>query len=247
MRFIQHGLAALSLSLVAIVAGAAPAEPVSGSDYRTLDKPQATESGKKVEVIEFFWYACPHCAAFEPSLADWVKKQGDHIVFKRVPVAFNESFGPQQRLYYSLEAMGKAEEFQTKIFNAIHAKRQSLNTEGPIIDFVASQGVDKAKFVDLYNSFGVQTKVRRAVQVQEGYKVDGVPMIAIDGRYVTSPSIVGAGIGNQPEAVQQAAALQVMDWLVAKAAKEHKSVATPVTADTKAAPVKKPAAKEAAK
>lgn len=248
MRFLQHLFAALSLSFVAVAAVASPASPVSGAEFRTLDKPQPTEAGKKVEVIEFFWYSCPHCNAFEPSLSDWVKKQGDNIVFKRVPIAFNESFGPEQRLYYALEALGKSEELQKKIFHAIHVDRKALNKENTITDYVVSQGIDKAKFADLYNSFGVQTKVRRAVQLQEAFKVDGVPMIAIDGHYVTSPSIVGTGLGNQPEPVLQAATLQVMDWLVAKAAKEHQPAAA--AAETKAAPTvaqKKPVKTASAK
>src|SRR5438034_7584025 len=103
MRFVQHLLAVISLSLFAATAGATAASPVSGSDYRTLEKAQQTDSGKKVEVTEFFWYACPHCNAFDPALTEWVKKQGDNIAFKRVPVAFRESFIPQQKLYYTLE------------------------------------------------------------------------------------------------------------------------------------------------
>ena len=215
----------LSLGLMAAAAHAAPSAPVNGADYRSLEKAQSTDSGKKVEVTEFFWYSCPHCSAFEPALADWVKKQGDTIVFKRVPVAFRESFLPQQRLYYALEAMGKADEMQKKVFHAIHVERKNLDTDAAIADFVAAQGIDRKKFTDVYTSFGVQSKVRRAAQLQEAYKIDGVPMIAIDGRYLTSPSIIGAAVGNQPETSLQTSALQVMDWLVAKSAKEHKSAA----------------------
>ncbi len=253
MRFLQYVLAVLSLSFIAPGVHATPASPVNGAEYRTLDKPQPTDAGKKIEVIEFFWYSCPHCNAFEPSLSDWVKKQGDNILFKRVPVAFNESFGPEQRLYYALEAMGKSEEMQKKIFHAIHVDRLALNKDGPITDFIVKQGIDKTKFLELYNSFSVQTKVRRAVQLQEAFRVDGVPMIAIDGRFVTSPSIVGATMGNQPEPALQSAALQVMDWLVAKVAAERK----PAVAEAKAAPTAaqkdkvkgaaKPSAKEALK
>lgn len=240
MYFVQRVIAAASLSLFAFAAHASPANPVSGADYRTLATPQQTDSGKKVEVTEFFGYFCPHCNSFEPALADWVKKQGDNIVFKRVPVAFNDSAAPQQRLYYTLEAMGKAEEFQRKVFNAIHVDRQPLNADGPIIEFVAKQGLDKAKFTDLYNSFSVQSKVRRAVQLQGAYKVDGVPMIAIDGRFVTSPSIVAASVGEQPEAALQVASLQVMDALVARVIKERKPAAA-------AAPATKPVPPAAAK
>jgi thiol:disulfide interchange protein DsbA len=217
MRIVLKTLAAISLSLFTAAVIASPASPQNGKDYRTLDKVQQTESNKKVEVIEFFSYACPHCGAFEPPLAEWVKKQGDNIVFKRVPVGFRPQWVPLQQLYYALEAMGKADELSKKIFNAIHVDRQTLDNEAAIGEFVAKQGIDKKKFLDTYNSFSVQTKVRRTASLLEAYKVDGVPMIAIDGRYKTAPSIIGASIGNQPEHVLGAATLQVMDALVAKA------------------------------
>lgn len=217
MRFHQKVLAALSFCLVAAGVGASPTNPTSGAEYRTLQTPQPTDSGKKVEVTEFFWYSCPHCNAFEPDLSNWVKKQGDKIVFKRVPVIFREEMIPEQRLYYTLEAMGKAEEFQTKIFKAIHVEHQRLDNTAAIVDYVVKQGIDKQKFLDLYNSFGVESKIKRAAQLQQAYAIDGVPTIAIDGRYTTSPGIVGTTMGNQPEPVLHAAALQVMDALVIKA------------------------------
>jgi thiol:disulfide interchange protein DsbA len=220
MRFLQHVLAALSLTLVTATAGAAPANPQNGVDYRTLDKAQQTDSGSKVEVTEFFWYSCPHCFAFEPSLTEWVKKQGDKIVFKRVPVAFRDSFVPQQKLFYTLEAMGKLDQLHQKVFHAIHVERQSLDTDASVTDFMVKQGVDKNKFLEVYNSFGVQAKARRATQLQAAYQIEGVPTVAIDGRFLTAPSIVAAGIGNQPEPALHSATLQVMDALVARAAKE---------------------------
>jgi thiol:disulfide interchange protein DsbA len=116
--------------------------------------------------------------------------------------------------------MGKAGEMNPKIFRAIHVDRQTVDTDDTILDFVVKQGIDKKAFTALYTSFGVQTKVRRAAQLQESYRVDGVPMIAIGGRYITSPSIAGATMANQPESMQQAASLQVMDALVLKAAAE---------------------------
>lgn len=225
MRFFPRLLATLGFGLLALSAAASasasPASPQNGRDYRTLDPAQQTAPGSKVEVTEFFWYSCPHCAAFEPDLEAWVKKQGDKITFKRVPIAFRDSFIPQQKLYYTLEAMGKVGELHQKVFNAIHVQRQRIDTDAEIADYIAKQGIDRQKFLDLYNSFGVQTKARQATQLQNAYKVDGVPMVAIDGRYLTSPSIVGASIGNQPEAVLQSSTMQVMDFLVAKAAKER--------------------------
>lgn len=219
MRFIQHLLAVATLSLMAATAGASPTAPVNGTDYRTLEKAQQTDSGKKVEVTEFFWYSCPHCEALDPSLEAWVKKNADKIVFKRVPIAFRDSFIPQQKLYYTIEALGMVDTMHARVFRAIHKERQTLDTDKQILDFAAKQGVDIKKFTETYNSFGVQTKVSRAKQLQAAYKVDGVPMIAIDGRYITSPSIVGAGLGNRPESILHEATLQVMDHLVAKLAK----------------------------
>jgi thiol:disulfide interchange protein DsbA len=222
MRFLARLAVACSFGLLALTAGASPANPQAGVDYRVLDKAQPTESGAKVEVLEFFWYACPHCHSLEPALADWVKKQGDRISFKRVPVVFRDTFIPQQKLYYSLEAMGELPRLHNKVFSAIHVDRLPLSTDASIADFVAKNGVDKAKFQEVYNSFAVQTKVRRAAQLQADYKIDGVPTLAIGGKYLTSPSIVGEKMGNQPETVLHNAALQVASHLVDKVAKEGK-------------------------
>lgn len=222
MRLLQKLLAIASLSLFAAAAGASPSSPVNGTDYRTLDKAQATSAGKKVDVAEFFWYSCPHCNALEPTLEAWVKKNADRINFKRVPVIFRDTFIPQQKLYYTLEAMGLVDTLHAKVFRAIHAERQRLDTDKQIADFIAKQGVDMKKFNDTYNSFGVQAKVRQAAQLQNDYQIDGVPTIAVDGRYLTSPSIVGAGLGNRPEQVLFDATTQVLDFLVTKSAAGRK-------------------------
>ncbi len=157
MRFHQKLLAAVSFGLLALTASvgasASPANPQVGSDYRVLEQAQPTDSGNKVEVIEFFWYDCPHCAAWDPSLTAWVKKQGDKINFKKVPVAFRDTFVPQQKLYYTLEAMGKAEELTPKIFRAIHVDGERINTDKTILAYIEKIGLDKQKFLDLYNSF----------------------------------------------------------------------------------------------
>jgi len=226
MRFLQHAIAALSLSLVAAVAGATPANPQNGVDYRTLEPAQPTESGSKVEVTEFFWYSCPHCFALEPSLEAWVKKQGDRINFRRVPVQFRPSMVPEQKLYYTLEALGKVDQMHKKVFDAIHLQHQRLDNDAAIVDFVVKNGIDKQKFLDIYNSFGVATKVRRAVQLEQDYRVDGVPLIAIDGRYETSPSIVEASAGAKTEADLHKATLQVMDALVARVEQQKKAGGT---------------------
>jgi len=161
-----------------------------GSDYLKLSRPAPVDApADKVEVIEFFWYSCPHCNAFEPAFDAWAKKQPAHVVVKRAPVAFQDSFVPQQRLYYALEAMGKVEELHRKVFHAIHTERQRLATQDQIADWVAKQGVDRSKFLEAYNAFGVAGKARRATQLQDAYQVDGVPSLGIAGKYFTSGSL----------------------------------------------------------
>lgn len=218
MRLLSRFFMAVGFSLLAASASATPDNPQNGKDYLTLDKAQPTQAAGKVEVTEFFWYSCPHCNTLEPALAAWVKQQGDKIVFKRVPVVFRESFVPQQRLYYALEAMGKADEFQTKVFNAIHVKRQRLETEEQIVDFIVKEGLDKKKFLDFYHSFTVNTQIARAAQLQKHYQIEGVPTLAVDGRYLTSPSIISEGNGRMPDPALHAATTKVLDNLVARSA-----------------------------
>jgi protein dithiol oxidoreductase (disulfide-forming) len=232
MHFVQKALVVagfgLSLGLLATSVLASPANPVAGAEYMALASPQPTSAtiGKKVEVTEFFWYSCPHCSALEPSLEDWVAKQGDKIYFQRVPISSDPRMVPQQKLFYALEALGKVTEMQKKVFNAIHVQHQRLDNDASIADFIAKQGIDKAKFMDLYNSFSVQTKVARAVQLQNAYKVEGVPMLVVDGRFVTSPAIVQASPGaGDTEAALFKSTMQVMDGLVAKAAIEKNGTA----------------------
>lgn len=215
MRLIQRLLALASFGFIALSAMAGPAEPVEGVEYHRLQNAQPTDTGKKIEVLEFFWYNCPHCFAFEPALSEWVKKRGDSIVFKRVPVGFRESFVPQQKLYYTLETMNRFDVHRA-VFEAIHNGRQKLDKDEQILEFVEKQGVDRKKFLDVYNSFGVQSKVNRVRQLQEIYRIDGVPTLAIDGQFITSPSIVGNSMRGQSEQAMNAATLQVMDVLVSR-------------------------------
>jgi thiol:disulfide interchange protein DsbA len=226
MRILKQILATALLcgmAFVATTAGAAPANPASGVEYQTLATPQPTDTGKKIEVIEFFAYWCPHCSAFDPSLEAWVKKQGDNIVFKRVHVPYNESTQPQQRLYFSLEAMGLVEQYQAKVFRAMHVERNRFTRDDQVLDWIEKNGIDRKKFVDAYGSFGVQAKLRRAEKMMDEYKIESWPMIVIDGRYQASPHLAGKGLpGASNEMELQNGALQVMDFLVAKAKAEKK-------------------------
>ncbi len=185
-------------------------KPEDGTEYVTLDRRVAVDAPEgKVEVIEFFWYSCPHCNAFEPRLEAWIKKLPSDISLKRVPVAFRDDFVPQQRLFYTLEALGKLDELHGKVFQAIHVQRVPLNREDGILEWAEKQGLDKTKFKELYNSFGVSSKSRRAAQLQDAYKVQGVPAIGIAGRYYTDGTLAG----------NMERALQVTDYLVAEARK----------------------------
>jgi thiol:disulfide interchange protein DsbA len=191
---------------------------VEGKNYRVLAQrlPPAVPAGK-IEVIEFFWYGCPHCNAFEPTLEAWVKKLPSDVMFRRVHVGFRPTFEPQQRLYVTLEAMGLVDALQRKIFYAIHQQGARLDKPEQIFDFVASNGVDRAKFIETFNSFGVQTKVRQGKQLAEAYKIDGVPALGIHGRYYTSPSLAGGE--GVPEVDGQTRALTLTDQLIAQVRK----------------------------
>lgn len=226
MRILKQLLAAVAvcgMAFVASGASASPTVPVNGVEYQTLATAQPTDTGKKIEVIEFFAYYCPHCNNLDPLLEAWVKKQGDNIVFKRVHVPRDESVLPQQKLYFTLEAMGLLPQYHKKVFNAMHVERNRLNRDEQVFDWVAANGIDRQKFIDTYRSFGVQAKVRRADGMMDAYKIDSWPTLIVDGRFQASPHLASAGIqGNPSEAELHAAALQVMDFLVAKAKAEKK-------------------------
>ena len=180
--------------------------PEAGVDYLVLDKRVLVEApAGKIEVVEFFWYNCPHCHAFEPTFDAWSKKVPKDVAVRRVPVAFRDESAPQQRLYYALEAMGLVDKLHAKVFAAIHVEKKELNKGDAIADWVAKQGVDKTKFLEQYNSFSVATKASRATQLQNAYKIDGVPALGVAGRYWTD--------GSMAKSLERA--LQVVDHLVA--------------------------------
>ncbi len=190
-------------SLAAAAAGSALGLPAlaqgapfkEGKDYAKLAKPVAsTAAAGKVEVVEFFWYSCAHCNAFEPVLATWMKSTASkNASVQRVPVAFNASFAAQQKLYYALEGMGKVDELHARVFRAIHVERQNLSKEDTIFAWMGKQpGVDMVKFKEVYNSFSVASQVRRATQLQEAYGVEGVPSMGVAGRYYTDGTMAGS-------------------------------------------------------
>jgi thiol:disulfide interchange protein DsbA len=218
MRALRFAL--IAASLVASTAFASPTDPKSGVEYVTLAQPQPTQTtGKKVEVIEFFMYHCPHCNALEPSFEQWVKKQGDNIVLKRIPLPFTGANDPEAHLYLTLEALGRLPDMHQKVFDAVHKQHIRLFDDKAIVDWVSKNGVDVKTFMAAWNSFGVMTKLHRLPQLVNDYKVDGVPTVIIDGKYQTSPAIVANSVKTSSESVLFPATLQVMDVLVARAAK----------------------------
>ncbi len=170
-----------------------PAKFVLGKDYLKLDRPVPTETeAGKVEVVEFFWYSCPHCNAFEPAFAQWIKNAPKDVLVRRMPVAFREDFAPQQRLFFTLEAMGLLDKLHGKVFQAIHGERLQLSTDANILAWIEKQGVDQTKFADTAKSFGVASKLKRAVQLQRDFKVEGVPSLGIAGKYYTDGTFAGS-------------------------------------------------------
>ncbi|GAB3410681.1 thiol:disulfide interchange protein DsbA/DsbL [Massilia agilis] len=224
MRSLRFALVAASLAVT--TAFASPTDPKQGAEYTVLAAPQpAQTAGKKVEVIEFFMYHCPHCHALEPILEQWVKKQDGNIIFKRIHMPYQGASDPEAHLFLTLQALGKSEEYQAKVMDVIgdmvRKQRSERFTEQMILDVATKlPGIDKAKFMETWNSFGVMTMLRRLPAiVSNNYKIDSVPTIVVDGKYVTSPAQVGTTVQASNEQQLFQATLQVVDALVAKVQK----------------------------
>ena len=198
------GVAALT-TLLPGLAFAAPAAPVEGTDYARLKTPLTLPKTGKVEVIEFFWYGCPHCAAFEPTLEPWIAKLPADVHFRRVHVQFNALQEIHQRIYYTWETLGLVERMHAKTFERFHVQRKPINSEADMLAFAQENGLDVARIKSTWEGFGMATKIAQAQQTCDDYRVDGVPMIGIHGRYTTGPSMNGA-----------AASLATTDTLIAQ-------------------------------
>jgi thiol:disulfide interchange protein DsbA len=221
MRFLKL-FASFCLPLfVALAAGAQAQQPVLDKDYKLITPPQKPESGKKIEVIEFFSYACPHCADFQPALDDWLKRKPKDAEFRMVPMVFKESWKAPAKLFYTLEAMGVLDKMHRKVYDAIHKENQQLFTDQAVIDWAAKQGLDKAKFEQLYNSFGIDTKVQRGVAMGRAYGVQFTPAIAVEGKYWTGPSMVLNANGG----ADLSRFFQVVDQLIGMERGKHAAAA----------------------
>ncbi len=239
-------LLALVLGFAATQAFASPTAPANGAEYVTLATPQPVQNaGKKVEVLEFFMYHCPHCNALEPELEAWIKRQGNNITVRRVHFPYSGPTDPEAHLYLTLEAMGKVDEMHAKVFHAFHVEKLRLMKDDVIFDWVGKNGIDRAKFIDMWNSFGVVTNLKRQRGIVDAYQIDSAPTLVIDGRYKTSPAIVEATTGSHDEAASMKQTIQVLDALVAKVMKD--SAAKPAAAaPAKSAPASASASAKAA-
>jgi thiol:disulfide interchange protein DsbA len=161
-----------------------------GSGFETLPNPQPTDSPGKIEVLDFFWYGCPHCYDFLPSIEAWRKRKAADIAYKHVPVAFDPSRDPHSKIYYSLLALGLVDEMHVKVFDAFHKEHLRLIDTDEIADFMARNGIPRDRWLAVYNSFSVAGQVNRARLMTHAYTIDGTPTLAVDGRFLTSPSIV---------------------------------------------------------
>ena len=182
---------ALATGLPAWAQGA----PAEGRHYVKLSQPAPVtlpSAGKKIEVVEFFWYECQHCNAFEPSLEAWVARLPADVVFRRVPVGFNARWQLSQRLFYALEEIGQLDALHARVFAAIHVQGQKLLSDSAVFKLVEGLGVDMKSFTDAYRGFSVNTKAARARQLSDAYKIDGVPAIGVHGRYYTSVTLTGS-------------------------------------------------------
>jgi protein dithiol oxidoreductase (disulfide-forming) len=210
LKRINTSLAALlfaALLGLTAMGGALAQAPVKGTNYLELSPPQPTETSGKIEVIEFFWYGCPHCYALEPLIDPWMKKLPKDAVFKRVPAVFNEQWGVGARVYYALDAIGEEERVRAALFDAIHKENLRITSESAVEEWLGKKGVSIDKYKAAYKSFGVESRLRRATQMTQSYKIDGVPTFAVQGRFVIS-----ATLNNEPRQL-----LSVTDSLVGEA------------------------------
>jgi len=181
------GAAALS-TLLPGLAFASPSAPVEGTDYDRLKTPVILPKTGKVEVLEFFWYGCPHCNHFEPTLEPWIARLPADVHFRRVHVQFNARQAIHQRIFYTWEMMGLVDRMHAKTFERFHVQRKPIDSEDDMLAFAKENGLDVAKVKSTWEGFGMGTRLAQAQQLCDDYRVDGVPMIGIHGRYTTSAS-----------------------------------------------------------
>ncbi len=167
------------------------AELTKGRDYAVLASPQPTDSGKNIEVLEFFWYGCPHCYKLHPHIKAWKKKMPKDVTFRYIPAIFRNSWIPGAKTFYALEVLGERNKLHDKIYDAIHINKIDLTKEELLFDWIEKQGIDRKKFVDIYNSFSVENRSSQSSQMSKKYGLRGVPSLVVDGKYLASGRMGG--------------------------------------------------------
>ncbi len=204
-------LALITVATLSLAAHAAGAPAVAGKDYTVLNVSQPVATGKKIEVLEFFWYGCPHCAHLEPGLHAWLQKLPTDAQIRRVPAVFRDDWMQGAKIYYTLQDLGAVDKLHAKVFDAYHVERLNLNDEAVLMTWVAKQGLDRTKFEAAYKSFSTQSRATQGGMLARAYNLSGVPSFAIDGKYVTSESMTG----SEPRL------FEVLDQLIVMARKER--------------------------
>jgi len=201
-------------ALIGLAASAVGAVPmVEGKDFQRLKNPAVTQPGQKIEVIEFFSYGCPHCNDMEPYIDTWMKTIPSDVQFRRVPVMFQERWKALAKVYYTLDALGEDARLSPQVFTAIHQSNLPLYQDKAFLDWAASKGLDRAKVAEIYGSFGIDSKLKRALVLAQEYNIQAVPTLIVDGKFMTSSDRIG-GHANVPAA---------LDALIAKARAERKT------------------------
>ncbi|MCL4801410.1 MAG: thiol:disulfide interchange protein DsbA/DsbL [Burkholderiales bacterium] len=188
-RFLARRLFAGAFLALCLAVAGAPAgaqQFAAGADYTVLDPAIPTDNAAKIEVVEFFWYGCPHCYELEPRLAKWVQTLPKDAEFRRVPAPFNNQWAIAGRVYYTMESLGVVEKLHTALFDAIHKDGLRITNERAMLDWMGRQGVDTQKYSAAYRSFAVESKMKRAAQLTQASRIDGVPALMVNGKYVVS-------------------------------------------------------------
>lgn len=178
------------LLLVALLLPLPLAAVEEGIDYAVLKPAQPTETGDQIEVLEVFWYGCPHCWHLEPVMDQWVTTKPAGVAFRRMP-ATGPRWEPHARAYYAAESLGKLDVFHQALFKAMQVQNRVIMTESDLVKFAGEVGIDQEEFRAAYNSFYVEARVRKADEMGRRYGIDGVPALIVNGKYRTSPSQTG--------------------------------------------------------
>lgn len=162
-----------------------------GQNYKKVATPQPVQAAGKIEVLEFFWYGCPHCNAIEPMVQAWKKTLGNDVNFIRIPAFWGKPMDEHQKIFYALASLKKNDEMDGKVFHALHEEGLGLAKPDLISEFMVKNGIDKATWDTAYNSFGVNTEVTKANSLFKAYGLDGVPSFVVDGKYVAGTAMTG--------------------------------------------------------